>query len=151
MPGVRPASISGRVWSDNNTPNSIDDDGAENGVVGVTVNLLDATSGKVIATTTSGADGVYTFTGVVPGNYSVQVLQPANMEFVLKDEGGNDTKDSDVDPANGTSHSFPVASGDAIVDVDAGIKSGSLGDRVWLDLNGNNLQDSGEPACLTLP
>ncbi|WP_210219511.1 IPTL-CTERM sorting domain-containing protein [Thiothrix unzii] len=143
--GVRPASISGRVWSDNNTPNSIDDDGAENGVVGVTVNLLDATSGKVIATTTSGADGVYTFTGVVPGNYSVQVLQPANMEFVLKDEGGNDTKDSDVDPANGTSHSFPVASGDAIVDVDAGIKSGSLGDRVWLDLNGNNLQDSGEP------
>ena len=143
--GVRPASVSGRVWSDNNTPNSIDDDGAENGVVGVTVNLLDATSGKVIATTTSGADGVYTFTGVVPGNYSVQVLQPANMEFVLKDEGGNDTKDSDVDPANGTSHSFPVASGDAIVDVDAGIKSGSLGDRVWLDLNGNNLQDSGEP------
>jgi protocatechuate 3,4-dioxygenase beta subunit len=143
--GIKPATVSGRVWSDNKTPNSIDDGAAESGVVGVTVNLINSATGEVVATTTTGANGNYTFTGVLPGNYLVQVLQPANMEFVLKDQGGNDAIDSDVDPANGKTASFAVASGDAIIDVDAGIKPGSLGDRVWLDLNGNNLQDSGEP------
>ncbi|UJS26611.1 IPTL-CTERM sorting domain-containing protein [Thiothrix winogradskyi] len=144
--GVRPASVAGRVWIDNNTSNAQDDGlAAENGVVGVSINLIDTKTGKVVATTTTGADGLYNFTGVLPGNYQVQVIEPAEMGFVKQDQGGDDTKDSDVAVADGKSHAFDVKSGDAIIDVDAGIEPGALGDHVWLDLNGNNLQDSGEP------
>ncbi|QQZ28160.1 IPTL-CTERM sorting domain-containing protein [Thiothrix subterranea] len=144
--GVRPAAVSGRVWIDNNVPNAQDDGiSAEDGVVGVSVNLIDTTSGAVVATTTTGADGLYTFTGVLPGSYQVQVLEPANMGFVAQNQGGDDTKDSDVEVANGKSQVFTVSSGDTVTDLDAGIEPGRLGDRVWLDLNSNNLQDSGEP------
>ncbi len=144
--GVRPASVAGRVWIDNNTPNAQDDGlAAENGVVGVSINLIDTKTGVVFATTTTGADGLYNFTGVLPGNYQVQVIEPAEMGFVKQDQGGDDIKDSDVAVADGKSHAFDVKSGDAITDVDAGIEPGALGDHVWLDLNGNNLQDSGEP------
>ncbi|MGB3916959.1 MAG: SdrD B-like domain-containing protein, partial [Thiothrix litoralis] len=142
--GVKPASVTGRVWIDNNTPNATDD-GVESGVVGVTVNLIDTQTGEVVATTTTGVDGVYQFTGVLPGDYQVQVIEPANMGFVKQDQGGDDTKDSDVTVTDGKSHTFTVTSGQVVTDVDAGIEPGSLGDRVWLDQNGNNLQDSGEP------
>ncbi|WP_038141918.1 IPTL-CTERM sorting domain-containing protein [Thiothrix lacustris] len=142
--GVQPASVSGRIWIDNNTPNALDD-GVEGGVVGVTINLVDTKTGNVVATTTTGADGLYGFTGVLPGSYQVQVLEPANMGFVKQDQGGDDTKDSDVNVTDGKSHTFVLASGDAVKHVDAGIEPGALGDRVWLDSNGNKLQDSGEP------
>lgn len=142
--GVQPATVTGRVWTDSNTANGTED-APETGVIGVSVSLINTATQAVVATTTTGADGVYTFTGVLPGSYQVQVQEPANMGFVEQDKGGDDVKDSDVGVEDGKSHTFNVASGATVSDVDAGIAAGALGDRVWLDLNGNNLQDSGEP------
>ncbi|MEZ5536233.1 MAG: SdrD B-like domain-containing protein [Thiolinea sp.] len=144
--GIVPAAVSGRVWIDNNTANAIDDGTAsENGVVGVTVNLIDNATGQVVATTTTGADGEYSFTTVLPGDYVVEVIEPMNMELVAQDQGGDDAVDSDVDPQSGRTDVFTLTSGDTVTSVDAGILPGALGDHVFLDKNENGLQDGGEP------
>ncbi len=144
--GVLPAAVTGRVWVDNQTQDALDNGTAtESGVVGVHVNLVDASTGHAVLSTTTGTDGTYTFTGVMPGQYRVEVVEPAHMGFVSQDQGTDDTIDSDVDTTSGRSASFPVISGETVTDVDAGIQPGGLGDRVWLDSNTNGLQDSGEP------
>ncbi|MCH9639615.1 MAG: carboxypeptidase regulatory-like domain-containing protein, partial [Betaproteobacteria bacterium] len=75
QPTPEPASISGFVYCDDN-----DDgvkDAGEAGLNGVTVQLLNA-AGVVISTTTTGADGSYSFTGLDAGTYSVvEPNQPA--------------------------------------------------------------------------
>jgi hypothetical protein len=48
-------------------------DGADVGIGGVTVQLYK--DGGLKATTTTGADGIYMFTNLVPGNYSVKVVE----------------------------------------------------------------------------
>lgn len=73
---VVPSSISGVVFLDQN--NNGTQNGADTGIASVTVELLN-NSGSVIATTTTDANGAYSFTGLVPGTYSVrEPSQPAN-------------------------------------------------------------------------
>lgn len=67
------ASLRGVVWSDANN-NGIRDAG-EAGVAGVTVRLLDETGTTVPGTTTTGADGSYQFSGLLPGRYVVEVAR----------------------------------------------------------------------------
>jgi protocatechuate 3,4-dioxygenase beta subunit len=139
--GILPAAVSGRVWIDRNA-NAKDD--TESGVVGVSVKLVDVKTGTIVATTTTGAEGVYSFAGILPGEYRVEVVQPANMKFVTQDQGGDDALDSDVQVTDGHSLPFVLKSADSISDVDAGIEPGGLGDHVWLDQNLNGVQDAGE-------
>ncbi len=71
----RPASLGNYVWEDLNL-NGIQDTG-EAGVAGVTVNLKDGT-GAIVRTTTTDSNGLYLFENLVPGDYSVEVIKPAN-------------------------------------------------------------------------
>lgn len=50
-------------------------DGGEAGITGVTVELLDATGVNVLGTTTSVADGAYTFGNLQPGTYRVRLAE----------------------------------------------------------------------------
>jgi uncharacterized repeat protein (TIGR01451 family) len=135
-----PASIGDRAWEDGNG-NGVQDAG-EAGIAGVTVNLLDAT-GAVVGTTLTDADGHYSFTGLRPGQYDVQFVTPDGFT-VTRQHVDADATDSDVDSA-GLAGRYTLASGDAITTVDAGYyRPASLGDRVWLDLNGNGQQDADE-------
>ena len=68
-------SLGDRVWSDTNG-NGVQDAG-EPGIVGVTVTLKNS-SGTVLATTTTGANGIYTFGNLAAATYTVCVTQPAN-------------------------------------------------------------------------
>jgi hypothetical protein len=57
---------------------------------------------------------------------------------------------SDANPATGKTATIALAAGQTNLDIDAGIRStmagtGSIGNRVWNDLNNNGLQDAGEP------
>ncbi|WP_374212390.1 IPTL-CTERM sorting domain-containing protein [Thiothrix subterranea] len=143
--GLLPASVSGRVWSDHNSSNGVDDGlYAEPGTVGIVVNLLDK-DGNLVATTTTGVDGIYSFSGVLPGDYQLEFVTPNSMTLVAANQGEDDTRDSDADVETGRSPLFTVTSSTGVQDVDAGIQAGTLGDRVWVDLNANGLQDSGEP------
>ncbi|MHA4871270.1 SdrD B-like domain-containing protein [Duganella sp. PWIR1] len=142
------ATLGDRVWLDTNR-NGVQDSG-ETGVAGVKVQLLDANGNAVAgASTTTDANGNYSFTNLKPGTYSVQFDKdslPANHVFTDKDLGGNDAKDSDADTVTGKSAQVTLASGDVNNDLDAGIVvvQAKLGDTVWEDKNGNGVQDTGE-------
>ncbi|MGC5198361.1 SdrD B-like domain-containing protein, partial [Aphanothece microscopica] len=137
----RPAILGDRVWEDRNG-NGVQDSG-EKGVADVTVKLLDA-AGTVIATDVTDAWGYYKFYALDPGTYGVKVETPAGYSVSAAGMGTNGARDSDAD-ASGLIAPVVVFSGDSRNDVDAGLyRTVSIGDRVWMDANGNGVQDSGE-------
>ncbi|MCW5614304.1 MAG: carboxypeptidase regulatory-like domain-containing protein [Rhodocyclaceae bacterium] len=136
-----PARIGDRVWLDANA-NGVQDAG-EAGVSGVTIELKDA-GGTVIGSTTTDASGNYFF-DVEPGTYSIAVTAPAGFVVTGQNLGGNEATDSDIDPATGMSDGDGGGGGRTNLDLDAGFyETGSIGDRVWVDANGNGVQDAGE-------
>ncbi|MES2719002.1 MAG: SdrD B-like domain-containing protein [Pseudomonadota bacterium] len=143
----RTASLGDYVWLDNNN-NGAQDDGAPSGVNGVVVNLLNA-AGAVIATTTTGNDGsgnpgYYRFANLVPGEYSVEFVKPAGYSFAKRDLGG-DASDSDADTTTGRTITTVLESGENDLSWDAGlVRLASLGDRLWVDADGDGQQDAGE-------
>ena len=102
-----PASLGDRAWIDLDG-NGVQDAG-EPGLPGVTVTLKDAT-GAVVATTTTDANGNYLFADVNPGDYTV-AFAPAETwwNVTVKDAGGNDAADSDINAA-GVTGSFTLVS-----------------------------------------
>ena len=65
------AAIGGKVYLDTNGDGRLDN--GEPGLSDWTVQLLNSSS-AVIATATTGSDGDYSFTNVLPGTYTVQVI-----------------------------------------------------------------------------
>jgi hypothetical protein len=130
------ASVGDRVWIDANG-NGVQD-ANEHGLNEVAVELLDG-GGNVVATTTTGSDGIYTFANLTAGSYSVRVVAtslPAGLVPTYDLDG--------VATANVAS--FTLDAGASRTDVDFGYQgTAKIGDRVWLDSNGNGVQDSGEP------
>ena len=70
-------SVGNRVWNDLNNNGILD--GAEVGLQGVTVRLLDASGNPVpgVATQTTDTNGYYRFDGLPAGNYIVEIAPPA--------------------------------------------------------------------------
>jgi uncharacterized surface anchored protein len=127
-----------RVWEDTNG-NGVQDNG-EAGIVGATVNLLDSNN-NVIATTTTGNNGLYSFE-VLPGTYRAQFSAPNGYTFTSANTGTNDTIDSDA--VNGVTAPVTITTTSDNT-VDAGLyRPAALGDKVWSDTNRNGVQDSGE-------
>ena len=146
------ASIGDTVWFDTNG-NSVQDVN-DTPIVNATVELRDA-NGILVATTTTDASGKYLFTNVVPGTYRVRVILPSNLSTsvpVTANVGGDDSNDSDG-VANGVvgqvvSGPYPLTAGQTNLTVDFGFQAAAvratIGDTVFLDANGNNIQDAGE-------
>ena len=138
----RTAAIGDKVWLDKNA-NGVQDAG-EAGIAGVTVKLLDST-GTVVGTSTTDANGNYQFSNLTPGDYAVQVAAPTGYFVSPKDQGGNDTTDSDIDPTTGKTINTTLSAGETDPTWDAGLyQKAALGDKVWLDTNKNGVQDTGE-------
>ena len=141
-PGL--ASLGNYVWNDENRDGV--QDSTEIGVPGVMVTLLDA-NGQPIATTTTDANGAYQFTGLTPGDYSVQFMNlPNGFEFTGQNAGTDDL-DSDADPNSGITAPVTLTAGQNYPDLDAGIftDQAGLGNYVWNDLNNDGIQDPNEP------
>src|SRR4029077_15693373 len=104
---------------------------------GAPVQLLDG-GGNVVATTTTAGDGNYTFSNLLAGTYSVRVVSSTLPAGV--------TPSYDLDGI--ATPNIPTFSLSAIAhrtDVDFGYKgTASVGDRLWLDADGNGVQDTGE-------
>ncbi len=137
------AIITDKVWKDNNENGK--QDNSEPGIANVTVKLYDCNN-TLIATTTTDANGLYSFTGVNPGSYYIQVTAPDGMSLTAKSQGTDVTIDSDVDPATGKSVCTPVAAGDIVKYWAAGCypRKSSIGKLVWNDVNQNGIKDAGE-------
>ncbi|OPZ72574.1 MAG: Serine-aspartate repeat-containing protein F precursor [bacterium ADurb.Bin478] len=141
--------IGDRVWQDTNK-NGVQDEG-ENGLAKVKVQLLSSPGGNLIAETTTDENGLYAFAQVAPGSYLLAFEHLKDYYFTLVDQGEDD-KDSDADPVTGRTGSLTVAADQVDDRWDAGMVrreapsqlDNSIGDRVWLDSNGNGVQEEGE-------
>ena len=105
------------VWFDVNLDGYQDID--ESGIEGVRVNLYNGDSALVDSTYTD-ADGFYLFEDLMPGDYFIEVDEPADYFFTALD-AADDAADSDIDPATGRSVSVTVDFGDKILNMDAGL------------------------------
>ena len=142
-------SIGNYVWNDINQ-DGIQDMG-EPAVAGVTVTLYD-NANMPIGTTVTDANGFYLFPELPNGIYSVGFSNlPFGYSLTQKDATTN-SLDSDADPVTGKTNVVILTGNTNIRELDAGIfNSGSssvtssLGDKIWVDLNNDNLQDPNEP------
>ncbi len=153
----RPASIGDRIWVDENG-NGVQDAG-EAGIANVTVGLYDATGTTLLATTVTDTDGGYLFTGLAAGTYVVKVdttTMPAGL-------AANQTGDPDVTFDDQTTAT--VVADQEFVTADFGYNwvpptdttnpppgaTGAIGDRLWIDANGDGVQDPGEAGLPNIP
>jgi SdrD B-like domain/Secretion system C-terminal sorting domain len=135
-------SIGDKVWFDANG-NGLQDATETTGITGVTVQLKNST-GTVIQTTTTNASGNYLFSGLAAGNYTVVFPTSISGAVVTtQNVGTNDNIDSDADQTTGATGTITLATGQNIINVDAGYcpTTLALGNRVWNDVNNNSLND----------
>ncbi|MCU7497415.1 MAG: hypothetical protein HF314_17825, partial [Ignavibacteria bacterium] len=149
--------ISGILWQDNGDGIQ---QGGELGLGGYTVELHYSVGGglyKSTSTSTSqgqGEKGTYRFDGIAYGNYYIKFSKPEAYTFSPEDQGGNDEKDSDVDPATGQTMQITVSSNGEITHIDAGAyqvqepENGKISGILWDDshnMDGIQAGTSDEP------
>lgn len=119
-------SLSGRAWHDTDS-DGVRDDG-EPPAAGVVVTLT--RGGNQVGQAVTGTDGSYRFTDLAPGeDYQVSMdasdVTPAtaanSLGWTVRDTGGNDATDSDVDRSGTTSPDWVVLAGAETTDVDGGL------------------------------
>ena len=141
------------VWFDENG-NGLQDPG-EPGVGGTRAILVDVNGNPVRNNkgypieTYSDANGYYELVGVPAGEYRVKFIPAGGYTFTTQNSDGlgvNGEKNSTPHPLGGMTDSFTMVGGETRKTLDAGLKLTSLiGDRVWLDVNGDGIQDPLEP------
>jgi len=133
------------VWKDLNGNGQQDPN--EPGVPNVIIILNDC-NGVEIDRVTTDSDGAYSFEGLLPGDYQLKVdLSTIDNDCIIVDPyvGGDNNTDSDFG-SHGFAACITLAPGDRDSTIDLGLLPlASLGDFVWHDLNGNGIQDGGEP------
>lgn len=118
-------TIGGTVFLDADA-NGVQDPG-ERGASGVVVHLLD-TAGERIATAETFAyacEGLYIFSGVPPGNYTVEVVPPEGYDFTVPGMGVPGETASTVDAANGTTTPIDLTE-EAITTTDLVVRDAGL-------------------------
>ncbi len=147
---IATTSIGDKVWYDNNS-DGIQDAGEE-GIRNISVHLLDGVGNPIddplnpgtpyIAQTNT--SGEYLFVNLTAGNYQVH-FDNTGYSLSPQNQGGDDNLDSDISTATGTTSPFTLAHGEHITHTDAGFIPASIGNLVWVDTNGNGIQNIGEP------
>ena len=168
--------VGGRAWSDDGDGIQA---GGEAGLAGIVVELYDE-DGLLQDSTTTDDAGHYAFVTDATGHFYLRFDRPPGLTFAPQDVGTDDTVDSDVFEATGTTIAFTLEAADIDTTRDAGFETDAdgdgvadrvdncpndanpdqadtdgdgtgdacdfseIGDRVWLDTNGNGVQDGGE-------
>jgi hypothetical protein len=157
-------SFGNRVWYDNGlgaggVAHNGEHDGAETGVAGVTVTLVNA-AGQIVdrtgivtttpITTTTDANGYYSFADLTAGvAFAAKFTNiPAGFDFTNKiGVGSGDDNRSDPDIVSGLTSTVTIVANTHNITLDAGLVGtrAALGNFAWSDLNNNGTQDAGEP------
>ena len=138
-------SIGDFVWADLNVDGI--QDTVELGIPGVIVNLYNGND-IIDAITTTNETGKYLFDNLDPGDYYIEFVLPIGYAFSPKDQGGDDTNDSDANTTTGKTIITTLLIDEDNMTLDAGMYvpcTGSIGDFVWHDQNRDGIQDAGEP------
>jgi protocatechuate 3,4-dioxygenase beta subunit len=143
------ARLGDKVWYDADGDGV--QDAGETGVAGVTITLYN-NAGAAIASTATDANGYYQFTNLAAGDYSVGFTNlPAGYSFVpIWNSNDANATNSDANPGTAKTGTVTLSAGESEQDVDAGLVAGvpsglgSLGNKVWYDLDSDGLQDAGE-------
>jgi hypothetical protein len=111
-PAPAPASLSGTVYLDSNGDHTID--GGDGPLAGIVIRLVDA-GGAVVATTTSAADGTYSFTDLAAGTYRVEMMVPGLTYGTMFPDVGAvaGVQDGHVDPTWAAVDTIQLNAGDA--------------------------------------
>ncbi|MCI5161819.1 MAG: hypothetical protein D3917_07315, partial [Candidatus Electrothrix sp. AX5] len=136
-----PNTISGTIWDDTNADGTLNDTGK--GFSGITIVLRDASTGNIIATTTTDSTGDYSFGNLPDGDYTVEVDdQDGSLEGFWHSDGLNDGMDNNSQ-VNG--YSINVSGSETNNTGDFGYyrSTSSVGDLLWEDTNGDGIFDSG--------
>ncbi|WP_454929827.1 SdrD B-like domain-containing protein [Actinomyces sp.] len=139
-------TIAGKLYNDADASFSSSD--SEAPYAGVTVALLKKDGTPVLdkdgnpVTAVTDADGKYSFVGLPLGEYTVSVVDPTSGPLAgtkpTEAYTGRYKTTADVTIAEATG---------AVIDVNFGfVKPASVGDKVWMDVNRDGLQDADEPA-----
>jgi hypothetical protein len=110
-------------------------DAGEAGVAGVTINLLAASGGALLATTTTAADGTFGFADVNPGDYQVAEVVPDGFEQTLPGGAG-------MVPV--TVIAGQTAGGVLFGNRAQAAGTGTISGFIFYDLNKDRIQDKGE-------
>ena len=128
------------VWIDSNK-NGIQDAG-ESGAKDVVVKLLDVNNSNAqIASTTTDSNGFYRFTGLSEGNYKIEVDLNTTSEYTitLAGQGGDNTKDSDIDVDTNMSGVIALKTNQQDNSVDIGLL---VANRPPIAVDSNHTMDS---------
>jgi hypothetical protein len=148
---VRPITLGGTVYEDNND-NSVFDTG-DTGISGVTLTLggTNNLGQSVTATTTTAADGSYTFTTDTSGN----LLAPGTYQVTLTQPSGYLAGAANVGTVNGASNgtaasrtqigSIVMPEGQSGINYNFGqVVTVSVSGYVYVDSNRDTIKDNGE-------
>ena len=129
--------ITGTIYRDGNRSGALDSD--EKLYEGVTVQLRDK-DGNVVATTTTDADGTYSFDKLPAGTYSVTVVQDGPIASLEQTGDPDATKDNASEPIT-LNNDNPSKT-----DINFGyVNNNSLSGTVYRDDSRNDKQDGTEP------
>lgn len=149
------SSISGRTYHDANS-NGIAD-GGETGIAGVSITLtgIDDRGTPVTLTTTTAADGAYSFSGLRPGTYTITENQPASWDAGKTSAGTVIGTGSTPGAVTGTPISNSVQNivlgpgGASSANNFGEIHFPTLSGYVFVDANSNGSREAGETAGIT--
>ena len=137
------AVISGLAWTDS------DGDGIRQSsnplLENIVVQLFNALNVEQASTVTN-ADGEYQFTGLIEGDYYIVFQSPIGTSPTLANVG-NMLTDSDITEAITVNSTNLITLGPSEVlgNIDGGfISVGTIGNQVWIDINGNGRKGSNE-------
>jgi len=155
-------AVGDMIWRDDNRSGVQDPE--ESPASRISIQLLNV-DGEVVASTVSSSYGRYVFDNLEAGTYSVRFAGlPEDFRLTPAGAGGLHTADSDPD-YSGVTPPFTLGAGepnvraatpaDGVVaayinpSIDAGITPlrYAVGDRVWMDMNSDGVQQPDEPAA----
>ncbi len=126
------------IWLDSNKDGIQDSN--EGGVENITITLY-SENGDTLATDITDSNGRYEFCNLDNGNYSIRVDAPSGYTITSKNQGDNDSLDSDINPDDGKSDLVTISNSNNY-SLDGGLyqEKFCLGDLIWLDSHKDGIQ-----------